>query len=90
MERATAYLALATELEAWRQKGPGQLRALAGLPPAVRHVDLGGEIVDVEVSVSWVDATQQNLRVEAVANGPSNWETERLVERVIVPVNNPT
>jgi hypothetical protein len=51
----------------------------------MRHdITLAGEVVSIEVSVAWADASHRKLTVEAVANGPSNWTTERLAERITV------
>ncbi len=86
MNKATAYALLAEELETWRRKGAVALAALAGQPACSREVHAGGELLRVEVAVSWVDATRENLKVEAVANGPSHWQMERVVERIILPV----
>jgi len=86
MHKATAYALLAEELEIWRKKSAGDLAALAGQPAYSREVNTDGELLRVEVTVSWVDTRRENLKVEAVANGPSHWQMERVVERIIVPV----
>jgi hypothetical protein len=85
MERANAYAALASELERWRQKDPADLLARVGVAPISHDIELAGEVVSIEVSVAWVDASRQELTVEAVANGPSHWATERLTERITLP-----
>lgn len=84
MKRANAYAALATEIERWRLKPAGELASRVGAPPAVRHAEVAGEVVSVEVSVAWADTSRSEFRIEAVANGPSYWTTERLVERITV------
>ena len=85
MERANAYAALVAELESWRQKSPVDLVARVGVAPMRRDIDLAGEVVSIEVSVTWTDASRERLMVEAVANGPSSWTTERLAERIVLP-----
>jgi len=85
MERANAYAVLTAELELWRRKDEAELVARVGVAPIVREVELAGEVVSIEVSVAWSDATGENLTVEATANGPSHWHTQRLVERITVP-----
>ena len=90
MERANAYAALASELEQWRLKPPAELASRVGAPPAVRQTEVAGEVVSIEVSVAWTDRSRDKLRIEAVANGPSHWTTERLVERITVLVHSPT
>jgi hypothetical protein len=85
MQRPNAYAALAAELVLWGGMDRGELVARVGAGPIVRKVELAGEVVSIEVSVSWVDERHESLTVEATANGPSHWHTERLVERVTVP-----
>ena len=90
MERANAYAALTKELEQWRLKPKADLTSRIGAPPAVRNTDVAGEVVSIEVSVSWADTSHEILRIEAVANGPSHWSTERLIERITVSAQSPT
>ena len=85
MERANAYAALASELELWREKNLADLVAQIGVAPICHEIDLAGEVVSIEVSVAWADASHQKLTVETVANGPSHWATERLTERITLP-----
>jgi hypothetical protein len=85
MEKAIAYAALASELERWRQKSQADLLAQIGLAPISHDIDLAGEVVSIEVSVAWGDASRHSFTVEAVANGPSHWTTERLIERITLP-----
>jgi hypothetical protein len=49
-------------------------------------MQIDGEPVSIEVSVSWRDASRARVRVEAVANGPSTWRMERVVEHIELPV----
>jgi len=90
MERANAYAALASELEQWRLRSAAELASRVGAPPVVRHVEVAGEMVSIEVSVAWVDTAQDKFKIEAVANGPSHWTIERLVERITVVAHSPT
>jgi len=85
MDRARAYAALTTELEHWRGKTSAELVSRVGAAPVVRDIELAGETVSIEVSVAWADSLQEKLTVEAVANGPSHWHTQRLVERITIP-----
>ena len=90
MERANAYAALANELEQWRLRPVADLASRIGAPPTVRNTEVAGEVVSIEVSVSWADTSQDKFKIEAVANGPSHWATERLVERITVVAHSPT
>jgi hypothetical protein len=90
MERANAYAALSSELEQWRLRPSAELASLVGAPPVVRHTEVAGEVVSIEVSVSWADTSRDKFKIEAVANGPSHWTTERLVERITVAGHSPT
>jgi len=90
MERANAYVALANELEQWRRRPAAELASCIGAPPVVRRTEVAGELVSIEVSVAWVDSSHDKFKIEAVANGPSHWTTERLVERITVTAHSPT
>jgi hypothetical protein len=90
MERANAYAALASELQQWRLRPAAELASCIGAAPVVRQAEVAGEVVSIEVSVAWADASQNKFRIEAVANGPSHWTTERLVERITVVAHSPT
>ena len=90
MERANAYAALASELEQWRLRPAAELASRVGAPPVVRHTEVAGEVVSIEVSVAWADTSHDKFKIEAVANGPSSWTTERLVERITVVAHSPT
>lgn len=89
MDRANAYAALATELEQWRLRSAAELASCIGAAPVVRRAEVQGEVVSIEVSVAWADAAQRRFKVEAIANGPSHWATERLVERITVVARSP-
>jgi hypothetical protein len=85
MDRASAYATLTAELERWSHKSLAELVASIGAAPVIREVDLGGERVSIEVAVTWASASRESIAIEATANGPSHWLTQRLVERIIVP-----
>jgi hypothetical protein len=89
MQRANAYAALTKVLEQWRLKPQAALISRIGVLPSVLSAEIAGELISIEVSVSWVDTSHEKLRIEAVANGPSHWNTERLVERIDVAVQPP-
>jgi hypothetical protein len=90
MERANAYAALTQELEHWRLKPKADLTSRIGAPPAVRNTNVAGEVVSIEVTVAWADRSHKSIRIEAVANGPSHWHTERLVEGITVAAQSST
>jgi hypothetical protein len=82
MDRAAVYSVLAVELEGWRRLPYDELRSRVDDPPQVRTVTLGSEVIDVEVRLYWADQRRGSIRVEAVANGPSCWRLERLMEAI--------
>lgn len=84
MHKATAYEALARELEHWRSMPAGQLVATVGTPASTRNVTIDGEDIAIEVSAEWQGHEQDAVRITAVANGPSHWRLERLVESIVV------
>ena len=84
MDRQTAYVALAEELERQRRLPLGDLVSQVGAPPFVKAVQLGDEIIDIEVRLRWADSRHSTIRIEAVANGPSCWSLERLEEAITV------
>lgn len=86
MRRATAYAALAEELRRWAELPAAELVGRVNRPPEVRGVAVEGEIITIELSASWADDKHASVRVEAVANGPSHWRMERLIERLVVPL----
>jgi hypothetical protein len=85
MKRANAYGVVARELDSWRALPADELRKHVGAPPRVRVIEMDDEPVSIEVSVSWTDKSQTRVRVEAVANGPSTWRMERVIEHVDLP-----
>ena len=64
---------------------PADLVAHIGAAPMRRDIELSGEVVSIEVTVAWADVSREQLTVQAVANGPSNWATERVAERIVLP-----
>lgn len=86
MQTSDAYAALAKELEAIRQLPMPDLLALVGAPPIGRALDISGERVELELSVSWRDDTHESVRVTGHARGPSTWHTEHLQESITVRV----
>jgi hypothetical protein len=86
MKRAKAYGVVAQELELWRGLAADELLRQVGAQPRVRVTDLDGEPVSIEVSVSWTDKSRTRVRVEALANGPSTWRMERVVEHIELPL----
>jgi hypothetical protein len=86
MRRANAYGVVARELDLWRGLATDELLRHIGAPPRVRVIDLDGEPVSIETSVTWTDESQTRVRVQAVANGPSAWRMERVVEHIELPL----
>ena len=84
MNRAEAYAVVADELERWRRLPFAELARHVGGCPIQRSEALGAEMIEIEVRVRWGDSTRRTVRVEAVANGPSCWNLERLEESIIV------
>lgn len=82
MHTGQVYPALARTLEYWSELQPQKLQALIGATPNIEEVEVEGEIIRLEVSVTWANEKQDVLLVEAVAYGPANWLTERLAEKV--------
>lgn len=85
MHKATAYEALARELERWRCLPRQELVANVGKPASVHSVNISGEDVALEVTVHWHGEAGAALRISGVANGPSHWRLERLEESIVVP-----
>jgi hypothetical protein len=88
MKRASAYAVVAQELELWRRLASDVLLRHVGESPLIRLIEIEAEPVSIEVSVSWRDASRTHLRVEVIANGPSTWRMERVVEHVDLPLGN--
>lgn len=86
MKQASAYRVLAQELEVWRELAADELLRRVGGAPRVRVIDIDGEPVSIEVSVSWMDKSRTRVRVEAIANGPSTWRMERVIEHIELPL----
>jgi hypothetical protein len=86
MRSGQPYMALAQSLEDWRSRPAAALVAAVGRPAEVEELLIDGEIVRVETSVSWVDAKNVAVLVEAVAYGPSTLLTERVSERIRIDV----
>jgi hypothetical protein len=87
MRRSDAYALLAKELEHWRSVMPEHLTAAIEKPVISRYADLAGERVLIETRVTWVDSRHEAVMIEAEASGPSHWHTERVVERIRVPLS---
>ena len=87
MRRADAYTFLAKELELWRSSDAERLTAMVGKPIAATFAQLEGENVRIEIRVSWVDHSRRAVIVEAEACGPSHWHTERVLERIVIPIS---
>jgi hypothetical protein len=84
MHKATAYEALARELERWRLLPRQELVANVGKPASVRLVNIAGEDIALEVAVRWHGEVGGALRIIGVANGPSHWRLERLEESIVL------
>lgn len=88
MKRARAYAIVGHELEQWRDLSSDGLMGYVGQSPLVREIEIDREPVSIEVFVSWRDASRTHVRVEAIANGPSTWRLERVVEHLDLPLRN--
>ena len=55
MQRANAYMALAAELEMWSRRPSSDLLACVGLPATSRVVEVQGEALQLELTVSWTN-----------------------------------
>ena len=82
MRPGQVYPVLARSLEEWRAWPLCVLAALIGAPAEVGELQVDGELVRVETSVTWADGMHSALFVEAVAYGPASWQTERVTERL--------
>lgn len=82
MHSGKVYPALARALEYWSGLPKDQLRELVGHKPQIEELSVDGEVIQLEISVTWADAKHDALLVEAVAYGPANWITERISERL--------
>lgn len=86
MLRGTIYQVLSALLEEWRRRSVDDLVAEIGALASAVEVQVLGEPVAIEVSVCWADEKRASLIVEAVAFGPSSWHTQRVEERIHIPV----
>jgi hypothetical protein len=86
MHRGNAYAVLSEEMAKFSRMPLTELRALVGKPATRKEVNVAGEILTVELVVAWADQTHRSLRLEAIANAPSHWHMERLVEHFVIPV----
>ena len=86
MQRATAYATLAAELESWRALSLANLLAVVNQPAAEHVVQIDGQDLLVEISVSWATEKRKAFKVLGIAYGPSHLMTERLQEVLIVPI----
>jgi hypothetical protein len=84
MQRANAYMALAAELEMWSRRPSSELFACVGLPATSRVVEVQGEELQLELTVSWTNEKRRAIRIAGMAIGPSHWRLERLDESVVV------
>ena len=84
MQRANAYMALAAELEMWSRRPSPDLLACVGLPATSRVVEVQGEELLLELTVSWANEKRRAIRIAGMATGPSHWRLERLDENVVV------
>jgi hypothetical protein len=87
MHRAGAYALVSAELNRWATLPRQEVAARVGAPATVTTALLDGELVSIEVRVRWGDGRRTRLRVEAVAYGPSHWNTERLDDAITLEVD---
>jgi hypothetical protein len=83
MQRADAYMALAAELEIWSRRPSSDLVACVGLPSTSRVVEVQGEELQLELTVSWANEKRRTIHIAGMATGPSHWRLERLDESVV-------
>jgi hypothetical protein len=84
VRRANAHAVVARELEGWRDLTADELRSQVGETPVARTVELDGESMLIEVCVAWADASQERVRVEAIAYGPSTWRMDPVAEHILL------
>lgn len=87
MNRANAYAALASELEACRQLSLPTLVALISTRPGPRAVVIDGEEVLLEVQATWASPKRTSLKITAIAYGPGHLQTERLEEHLTIALD---
>ena len=85
MHSADAYAVLAKELETVRLLSVSDLIALIGRSPIARALDIGGEPVDLETAVTWIDAAHTSIRMTAHLRGPSTWHHQHMQEAISIP-----
>jgi len=84
VQRANAYEALAAELEIQSRRPSGDLLACIGLTATSHIVEVQGEELSIELTVSWANEKRRTVRISGTAIGPSHWRLERLDESVVV------
>ena len=87
MQSADAYAVLAKELEDLRSVPLADLMPLLDGPPATRSFLMGGELVDLETSLTWADIAHTAIVATAHLRGPSTWHHQHMQEsiRIVVP-----
>ena len=84
MQRAQIYEVLSLELASWSQLPRAELAARFGLPAHRRSIEIAGENITVEVGAKWASPTREAIRIQAIANGPSSWQLQRIEEGTTV------
>ena len=84
MNKGGAYSLLVVELNAYRSAGYYAALNQVDAPPRTREVWLEGELVVIEMRVTWEDERRRTLRIEATAYGPNCFQLERLQEVMIL------
>lgn len=87
MKTTDAYALLLRELEAIRHLSQSDLVALVGRAAPGRMVEVGGELIEIELQATWQDRTHSAVRVTAPARGPSTWRHEHLQEAITIAVS---
>jgi hypothetical protein len=75
MRRGSTYQEIAKELEAWRDLPKADLVARIDCSPIEKTVEILGEIVNIEISAHWQDASRSAIRIQGIAYGSSVEET---------------
>lgn len=88
MHKSQAYALLAAELEAWRALPIRDVLAQLNCQALVKSKVFDGEIIDMEISVHWLDEYKKQICVQAIALGASTWKMERLEEAIVLDVDN--
>jgi hypothetical protein len=87
MHTSDIYAVMVKELEAAAQLPVSELVALASQPARQHAIEISGERIEFELSISWKDKTEESVRVTCHARGPSTWHTEHLQESITVSVS---